>query len=75
MTKYQYEEGKVYTSESTPITINRIPSGTYKIQVVSGDATGEYMLTTEPGTQKLTIPIRANDWDLSNVIVSFIEEV
>lgn len=69
MTKYQYEEGKVYTSESTPITVSRIPSGTYKIQVVNGTDTGEYVLTTKPGTQKVSIVARASDWDLSNATI------
>ena len=70
MTKYQYESGKTYLSESTPITVSRIPSGKYKINVVNGEAVGEYMLTAEPGTQKVTIVVSANDWDLSNASVS-----
>ena len=70
MTKYQYEEGKTYLSESTPITVSRIPSGTYKISVRKDDAVGEYTFTTAPGTQNVSIMAintPMNDWDLSNM--------
>lgn len=71
MTKYQYEEGKVYTSESEPITINRIPSGTYKVIVTSDSGDGECILTTGPGTQRVSITTLANDWDLSGLVLTW----
>lgn len=72
MTKYQYEEGKTYLSESTPITVSRIPSGTYKISVRKDDAVGEYTFTTAPGTQKVSImAINTPLFDFSNLEVSY----
>ena len=66
MTKYQYESGKTYLSESTPITVSRIPSGTYKISVKKDDAVGEYTLTTAPGTQNVSImAINSTPYDFS----------
>ena len=74
MTKYEYEQGKTYLSESTPITVSRIPSGTYKISVKYGEAKGEQLFTSSPGTQKVSIMasnVPKNDWDLSNAYVVY----
>lgn len=57
-TKYTYSEGGTYQSESTPITIAKIPTGEYKIKAVSGDLEGETALTTSPGTQVMTVKIK-----------------
>lgn len=56
-TKYDYSEGATYQSENTPITVNKIPTGGYKIKAISGDFEGEIAFTTSPGVQDYTITI------------------
>lgn len=56
-TKYEYSEGATYQSESTPITIGKIPTGKYKIKTVSGNRKGWTTFTASPGTQGLTVEI------------------
>lgn len=56
-TKYTYSEGTTYQSESTPITIAKIPTGEYKIKAVSGKLEGEYSYTATPGTQEITVTV------------------
>ena len=63
--KYTYSEGATYQSESTPITIAKIPTGDYKIKAVSGDLEGEYAYTTGPGTQEITVIITSEPYNLS----------
>lgn len=60
-TKYEYSEGATYQSESTPITIGKIPTGKYKIKTVSGNRKGWTTFTASPGTQGLTITVRDNE--------------
>ena len=60
-TKYTYSDGATYQSENTPITIAKIPTGEYKINVVKGDYKGKATFTTSPGTQNLTIKITNNE--------------
>ena len=60
-TKYTYSDGATYQSENTPITISKIPTGEYKINVVKGDYKGKATFTTSPGTQNLTIKITNNE--------------
>lgn len=60
-TKYTYSVGATYQSESTPVTIAKIPTGNYKINVVKGDYKGWATLSASPGTQNLTITIRDNE--------------
>lgn len=59
-TKYTYSEGGTYQSESTPITISKIPTGRYKIKAVNGDLRGDTALTTSLGTQAMTIKVKPN---------------
>ena len=56
-TKYTYSEGATYQSESTPITVSKIPTGKYKIKAVSGYAEGEYSYIAGPGTQEITVTV------------------
>lgn len=58
-TKYTYSEGTTYQSESTPITVGKIPTGKYKIKAVSGDLKGEFSYIAGPGTQEITVTARA----------------
>lgn len=59
-TKYTYSEGATYQSESTPVTIAKIPTGEYKIKVVSGDLEDETSLITSPGIQEMTVKVKPN---------------
>lgn len=56
-TKYTYNDGATYQSESTPITISKIPTGDYEINVVKDSLEGKVTFTSSPGTQVLTITI------------------
>ena len=65
-TKYTYSEGATYQSESTPITIAKIPTGEYTIKAVSGDLEGEITFEATPGTQRITLTIRTDPYDFSS---------
>lgn len=54
-TKYTYNKGATYQSESTPITISKIPTGDYTIKVTKDNLKGEYSYTAGPGTQEITV--------------------
>ena len=66
-TKYTYSEGATYQSESTPITIAKIPTGEYKIKAVSGNSSGKTTFEATAGTQEIILTIRVPiPYDLSN---------
>ena len=75
MAKYEYEQGKTYLSESTPIVVSRIPSGTYKITVTSGNATKEVEFSASPGVKDVTVQFDStviSDWNISGAYIRFV---
>lgn len=58
MTKYTYSKGSTYPSESTPISIGKIPSGNYTLKAVKNNMQTEYEFVAKPGVQDIVLTIR-----------------